>query len=203
MTNSILISTLIFDVDGVLTFAKFSDVYFDVEKRLKLPEGCLHSFYTANLDGVLRGTVSPRRMADMLSVRYDDLVREWLGAYLSVVKKNDSLLSGLLGLNGEYRLSIITDVEELRVRADRQLNLYDCFNDVVTSCDEGLLKSEPAFFELFLERTGLQASECVFIDDREKNVCVARATGLEGIVYQNNAQLCADLEKFGVDLFIE
>ncbi len=46
------------------------------------------------------------------------------------------------------------------------------------SCELGVMKPEKAFFERALEKLGLAAEECLFIDDLEKNVVSARSFGM-------------------------
>ena len=41
----------------------------------------------------------------------------------------------------------------------------------------------------------LEASECVFIDDREENIETARMLGMKGIVFKTYEQADADLNK--------
>ena len=59
--------------------------------------------------------------------------------------------------------------------------LGTAFRDVVVSGRERLLKPDPAIFRLCLERNGLDAAGCVFVDDSPKNVAGAAALGLDAI----------------------
>ena len=60
--------------------------------------------------------------------------------------------------------------------------LATAFRDVVVSGRERLLKPDPAIFRLCLERNGLDAAGCVFVDDSPKNVAAAAALGLDAIL---------------------
>ena len=53
------------------------------------------------------------------------------------------------------------------------------FHDIVVSGDEKLIKPDPAIYHLLLERNGLRASECLFIDDSSANVKGAEAVGMK------------------------
>jgi putative hydrolase of the HAD superfamily len=46
-----------------------------------------------------------------------------------------------------------------------------------------------------MDRYGLKAEECVFIDDRPENIEAAKALGMEGIVFENYEQASEELEK--------
>jgi 2-haloacid dehalogenase len=53
------------------------------------------------------------------------------------------------------------------------------FRDTVVSGDERLVKPDPAIYRLLLDRNGLEASSCLFIDDSPKNVAGAEAVGMK------------------------
>jgi 2-haloacid dehalogenase len=59
--------------------------------------------------------------------------------------------------------------------------LGSAFRDVVVSARERLVKPDPAIFEVCLRRNGLQASDCVFIDDSPRNIAAAAALGFDAV----------------------
>lgn len=74
-----------------------------------------------------------------------------------------------------------------------KLPIDDVFDVVVDSAFVGTRKPEPEIYAITLERLGLPAGECAFLDDLEVNVQAARAAGLHGIVYRDNARAIAEL----------
>ena len=69
----------------------------------------------------------------------------------------------------------------------------------ILSYRENVIKPDPAIYHLLMERYGLKAEECVFLDDTEKNIKGAQAVGMHGILFQNKAQAVEELRKLGVD----
>lgn len=57
------------------------------------------------------------------------------------------------------------------------------------------LKPEREIYETFLRKFGVEASECVFIDDRPANIEGCRKVGMHGIVFSNTEQLRNDLRQ--------
>ena len=51
----------------------------------------------------------------------------------------------------------------------------------VLSCEEHLLKPEPEIYRRALHRWGLNADECVFVDDTQANIDGCQAVGIKGI----------------------
>lgn len=57
--------------------------------------------------------------------------------------------------------------------------LGQAFGVTVISGHERILKPDPRIFALLCERTGLDAADCLFIDDSPKNVAGAQAFGMQ------------------------
>lgn len=72
------------------------------------------------------------------------------------------------------------------------------FKGILVSGDVGLKKPDPEIYKLLLDRYGLEANACVFIDDRTENVKAASALGFSGIVFKNHTQLSKDLKKLNI-----
>jgi putative hydrolase of the HAD superfamily len=52
------------------------------------------------------------------------------------------------------------------------------FDEVVLSGEHGVRKPDPAIFRLVLDRLGLAAEQCVFVDDSEENLQAASDLGM-------------------------
>ena len=65
----------------------------------------------------------------------------------------------------------------------------------VVSGKEKTVKPGPRIYRILLERYGLRAEECIFIDDNPKNTAGAEAVGIRGLVFQDAAQLRRDLDR--------
>jgi 2-haloacid dehalogenase len=55
--------------------------------------------------------------------------------------------------------------------------IFDCFQDIIVSGVEKLVKPDPAIYALALQRFGLKPGEAIFIDDNLDNVVSARENG--------------------------
>jgi epoxide hydrolase-like predicted phosphatase len=71
---------------------------------------------------------------------------------------------------------------------------HEMFDAVVISGEVGMRKPEPEIFELALDRIGLPAGECVFVDDMAHNVVAAERAGLAGIVHRTFDETAGELE---------
>lgn len=62
-----------------------------------------------------------------------------------------------------------------------------------------LSKPNPEMYKMFLEKYNLNPAECLFIDDTEKNVLVARELGFEGIVFSTLEATIEEFKKYGIE----
>ena len=59
--------------------------------------------------------------------------------------------------------------------------IFSLLHGRVLSCEEHLLKPEPEIYRRALDRWGLNAEECVFVDDKQANIDGCEAVGIKGI----------------------
>ena len=62
----------------------------------------------------------------------------------------------------------------------------DFFDGVVVSCDLHIIKPDRRIYEYILNKYGLKAEECLFIDDLERNVRGAEKVGINAVRFENN-----------------
>ena len=68
----------------------------------------------------------------------------------------------------------------------------------IVSFQVGLTKPDPRVYQLFLERYGLRADECLFIDDTAENISAAQGMGFSALEFKNYEELLAELARYGV-----
>jgi putative hydrolase of the HAD superfamily len=73
---------------------------------------------------------------------------------------------------------------------------YDGFDPLIFSHQVGLAKPDTRIYELILQQLTLDAEQCVFIDDIEKNLLPAQALGMKTVLSPKTANgVIAELEK--------
>lgn len=76
--------------------------------------------------------------------------------------------------------------------------LGTAFGVTIVSGQEGLLKPDPRIYHLLCDRAGLRPADCLFIDDRAKNVEGARAIGMAAVQFTSPEVLETDLQAMGL-----
>jgi len=72
------------------------------------------------------------------------------------------------------------------------------FEGILVSGTEKMKKPDPKIYKLILERYEIDPATAIFIDDSEKNVKSAEASGIKSIHFKSGAQLKKELETLGV-----
>jgi putative hydrolase of the HAD superfamily len=184
------IRCLMLDMGGVLTREHRLDKVDAMTARLGLScprERFLEAYYAERFDydrGSLEGGAYWGRVARALGAALDptaagDLVRLDLESWFNMRSAMLDFLGGAKGRLG--RLVLLSNIHfdgarylregEGRAWAER-------FDELVLSCEHGLLKPELEIYELALGAAGAQPSETLFVDDNPDNVEGARRAGM-------------------------
>jgi 2-haloacid dehalogenase len=78
---------------------------------------------------------------------------------------------------------------ETFVIARERFEFLSWFDGVVVSGEERLIKPDPAFFRLLLDRFGLAPEATFYVDDSEANVAAARGLGIDAVRFTNPGRL--------------
>jgi putative hydrolase of the HAD superfamily len=77
----------------------------------------------------------------------------------------------------------------------------ELFDGVVISGEVGMHKPQPEIFLLGAERAGVEAEDCVFVDDLRQNCEAAEAVGMTAILHRGAEHTLPELERLlGVEL---
>ena len=98
-----------------------------------------------------------------------------------------------------YRLYALSNWSEEKFRLVRpKYEFLDWFEDIVISGELKLAKPDPRIYTTFLERTGLPAGDCLYIDDTLRNIEVASQLGFQTILFESGDQLAQELQLRGL-----
>lgn len=125
---------------------------------------------------------------------FDDRWEEMRG---NAIAENVALLRRLAKRYPVYGLTNWSEEKFLQTKP--KFDFFSLFNGIVVSGVEKEVKPEPRLFEILLERYGLNANECVFIDDSLPNVETAKKLGFTAFCFTTPVKLVADLKAAGVE----
>ncbi len=83
------------------------------------------------------------------------------------------------------------------IRENYDLSFFDT---VIFSNEIQLKKPDKEAYEYLLEHINFAASECVFVDDRQKNIDMGEAFGIKGIHYTNHEDFLSQVKALGMEI---
>jgi epoxide hydrolase-like predicted phosphatase len=115
--------------------------------------------------------------------------------YFEALDPNEQMIGLMRELKAEgYRMAMLTNnVREWEPLWRSMLPVDEIFETVVDSGFVGVRKPEARIYELTLERIGLPAEACLFVDDLAHNCEGARAAGMQAVHFRDNEQAIADI----------
>jgi epoxide hydrolase-like predicted phosphatase len=204
------IEAVVSDFGGVLTtplFSAFAHVQEDHGISLEALGKAMFRAATERGENPLfpfeRGEMTEREFLTIVGaalrveVGRDVTLEGFAERYFARLEPNERMIEHLRSLKERrgLRLAMLTNnVREWESRWRSMLPVDELFEIVVDSAFVGLRKPDPAIYELTLERLGLPAEACAFVDDLEVNCDAARALGMTAVRFQDTDQAIAELE---------
>ncbi|MGG5822283.1 HAD family hydrolase [Falsiroseomonas sp. HW251] len=198
------IDTVVFDVGNVLIRWDPRFLYrklFAEEAAMErfLAEVCTDGWNLEQDRGRLWAEAVAERVA--LFPQHEPLIRayseRWHEMVPGEIEGTAAILRNLLAA-GVPTYAITNFSTEKFAEAQARFPFLRDFRDVVVSGLEGLVKPDPAIYRVLLERNGLVAGRCLFIDDSEKNVRAAETVGMRAHHFRDAATLAEELRELGL-----
>ncbi len=118
---------------------------------------------------------------------------------LIAIRPNARMLDLSKKLKGQgYKVAMLSNVAPQRAQYIRKLGVYRYFDPVVLSCETGVKKPDPKSFQILLDRVGSSPQECIYIDNGEGNLEIARTLGFDTITFSTIEQLEKELIQRGI-----
>ncbi len=96
------------------------------------------------------------------------------------------------------RIAALSNTIQQHAKHYRLLGVYRPFDPVLLSCEFGLRKPEPEFYQLALTKVGLPAQECLLVDDLQVNLDTARHLGFRTHHFTDLKRLQSSLARKGL-----
>lgn len=196
-----MIKTVIFDIGNVLVNFHWREMFkekglegetFDrvAKATTQSPIWCEIDRGILNYEEVLDAFVKSDR-------EMESEIRRALENTYSIITKRDFAIPWICDLKERgLQVLVLSNFGKKLIDDNADVMEFLSYTDGgILSYKEHLLKPEPEIYELLLDRYGLKAEECVFIDDLQGNIDAAKAQGIHGIVFQNYEQAVTELNR--------
>ncbi len=148
-----------------------------------------------------RGEVSEAEFLEMLRDGLEPLLGHrpemhgFREIYFDTLDPNEPMIELMRELKASgYRMALLTNnVREWEPLWRPMLPVDEIFEFVVDSGFVGVRKPEGRIYEMVIDRLGLPAEACLFVDDVEVNISGAERAGMRGVHFRDNEQAIAEI----------
>lgn len=199
----ILIKAVIFDYGGVTGKEPHEDdVFLAIVKRCGLGYDFVKSKYNVFEAQFITNRISKKefyaRLAHSLDVSAKDVEHAWNVKYFQQKPKlNRKVVKIVKTLKRSgYKLALLSNVFPYRDTILKKRGCYKFFPYVILSSKVKLKKPDKKIYEYAIKKLKVKANECLFVDDREKNINGAKKVGMKAILFKSARQLEKELKGY-------
>lgn len=194
-----MIKAVLFDFDGVLTTDKTGSVTTArfLSERTGLPHELVKTIYRRQYFGTLRGEATQREVWAAFCAETGVPDQPYLPDDAARATPMDRQMLALVReLRAKYKTGMVTDNPSERMSvATEHFNLSELFDAITVSGEIGSRKDQPMIFEATFAALGVEAEECVFIDNTASNLVVPGKMGVKTIFFDDEARDMVALKK--------
>ncbi|MEW2087406.1 HAD family phosphatase [Streptomyces sp. NPDC005283] len=190
---------VILDIGGVLEITPETGWVQRWEQRLELPLGTVRErlqdvWQAGSVGSISEREVHARIAADLrldapqVEAFMADLWTEYLGT------PNEEFIAYVRGLRQQCKLGILSN--SFVGARERETALYhfdELVDQIVYSHEIGVSKPDPQAFEVTCATLGVRPEDCLFIDDVAVNIGASREAGMQGHLFDGNAEAIASI----------
>ncbi len=192
---------IIFDIGGVLVKQIHQQLLKELSDKYNIDMNELENFEPGLFDNTMTGKITETEYFERiikhfnLPVSVSDL-NERATELTEPIKETWPIVEKL---KGKYVLAVLSDMgKEWTKTREEKFKISEYFDYVVYSYEVGVRKPNVKIYKHLLNLMKIPASECIFIDDKQKNVDVARELGMKTILFENAEKLEQRLFAFGI-----
>jgi len=202
------ITTIIFDVGGVLVETNWSRIKEAMKKRYGFSIFIYSDYPKEFSKKFAKLSTGKSKFENFLKLvarnedkgNFQKIIQDYLRFHKQNVRLNKQLFKLLAKLKQKYLLLCLTDVQKINFNSLQEKGVYKLFRRVYASCNTGIKKPDKRIFKLILRNHKLIPKNCIFVDNMPENILVAKKLGMKAVLFKNNKQLVQDLKNLGIKI---
>jgi len=200
-----MIKAIIFDWGGVLTIGKYTQSILETiskEKKIIIDE--IYPEFDTLIVEMNAGNINfkefVQKVEEKLSLNINE--EEMKEIFKKSIIPNKEIIQLVRDLNSRYNLILLSDNDEVTVEnlERNHEDMLSLFSKKYFSHELKMIKPNLDLFRYVLKDLALTGSECIFIDDKQKNVDAAIEVGMKGILFMNAEQLEKELASYSINV---
>ncbi|MBU3918259.1 HAD-IA family hydrolase, partial [bacterium] len=169
-----MIKAIIFDYGGVIGNNPSSYIYKKVSKEFNVSVSAIEAEFSKFIYPLILGRLSPevfwKKIVKNLTIEdYGKFKKVWLDEFRAKTTMDERVLSILRKLKPRYKLYLLSNNTIFYQTKSITATLVTIFDDRINSFNVRMRKPEQLIYDYTLKRIEFKPSECLIIDDSEKN----------------------------------
>jgi putative hydrolase of the HAD superfamily len=148
-----------------------------------------------------RGELEESEFLELLNTQLEPIIghrphlHRFREVYFDALDPNEPMIELMRELKaGGLKMAMLTNnVREWEPLWRSMMPVDEIFEEVVDSAFVGCRKPEGRIYRLTLERIGMPAEACLFVDDLQVNCEGAEKAGMKAVCFRDNAQAIAEI----------
>jgi putative hydrolase of the HAD superfamily len=202
MTGKNSIKNIIFDISGVfLTLDEKSTLEYyakklkvPLEKICKVHESLITAYDTNNI----KDDEFLKKLFNGINRKVD---KNYWKKKLSMKKSSPEMFEFLEKIKKKYPVYFVTNEGSNYWKSvDKKFKIHEKFNGGIASYEVSVSKPDIKIFQALCKKFRLQPEDCLFLDDKEKNLGGAEKLGMKTLVFTDIEHLKKDFDRLGIQL---
>lgn len=192
-----MITTLIFDFAGVVTTEKcFPAIAQKISEKCRVDKETVEKRLYADEIKYCLGKETTEVFWKRTMKGLPVPLKEFTSIFASWYELNKEVAAIIKKLKEKYHVILLSDNFDAMsgaLRKDKRLT--ELFERMYFSNELHLSKHDEHIFKKVLEKENKKPDECLFIDDKQANVVLAKKVGMEGIVFTDTVSFKRELRE--------
>lgn len=196
---------IIFDVMGVIFTVGDDTNELLVPYVQKIDESCTRERINEAYIEASLGRITSCEFWNLLGCASDNNYKEIERTYLDeCLTLDEQFIESAQRLKEDYNLAILSnDVSEWGTYLREKYGINDVVEFSVISSDVGYRKPSKDIYKIALGKANVAPEDCIFIDDRDKNLIPAQNLGMKVVRFLRDDTACGLEDVVTVSSFIE
>lgn len=182
------IQFIYFDVGG--TLVDWSNVFKTAASKFNLSVDDIDRVFGENHDPITKGLITSREFWEKCIQKYNlknadsfDFLDSWVSDYKPIREMHDLVIK----IQSQYKIGLLSNIYEgmLPLLLEKKMIPNISYEQIIFSCDVGMMKPEPDIYALAQERAGVNQENILFVDDREDFLETAKQAGWKTFLFNN------------------
>ncbi len=186
-----MIKAIIFDCFGVL----YPDASWDFFNSLKDTGKLTREKLLVHNEQADLGKLSEEEYYKYYSEQTGIPVQSIKDGVYANFSPNKEVFEVLKKMASKYQIGLVTNATVFDMFMLKRDGVEKYLDSIIVSASVGVTKPSPKIYHLSAEELGVEPEQCIFIDDRQRNLDGATKVGMKCVLFKNAKQLNQELKR--------